>query len=231
MKTLKFSVPVIISLFCFACNSTSELAEEQIEVDSLGLQTDLASERDSVNVEDYLYHIYDEENDACAYVDFYGDTVIPFGKYWTCFTDTLKTYAIVYDSGVGLKGIDMNENFLWAPFVYDNGPDYVHEGTFRIVIDEKMGFINAETGEIIIEPKFDFVDFFEHGLAEYTMGGKREYMGEYWTWVDGYDGGYVNKNGELFEDVDRLENGTYIAQFKGSNERVTLDSCGFITLK
>lgn len=38
---------------------------------------------------------YDEIDVECGYVNTAGDTVIPMGNYFYCYTDTLKDFAIV----------------------------------------------------------------------------------------------------------------------------------------
>ena len=68
-----------------------------------------------------------------GYLNTKGDTVISFGKYDMCFTDTIKNFGIVLDKKLGFIGIDTKENVLFKVYVYDNGPDYIEEGLFRIV--------------------------------------------------------------------------------------------------
>ena len=49
---------------------------------------------------DTLYSFSSEENVpemSCGYKNSKGDTIIPFGKYMQCFTDTFIHFAIVYD--------------------------------------------------------------------------------------------------------------------------------------
>ena len=85
---------------------------------------------------DYLIKIYQGEYDEVGvpsgYINLKGDTVIALGKYFYCYTDTLKKFAIVLKKGDGCIAIDRNENKLFEVFWYDNGPDYISEGLFRI---------------------------------------------------------------------------------------------------
>src|ERR1700733_6541583 len=67
-----------------------------------------------------------------GYVNSKGNVIIPFGKYSMCFTDTFKNFAIVLKSGSGFVVIDRMENVKYNVFPFDNGPDYVKEGYFRI---------------------------------------------------------------------------------------------------
>lgn len=106
----------------------------------------------------YLVKVYDEAHDQIgvntAYVNQAGDTVIPFGKYYYCFTDTFRDFAMMIDHEKGCVGIDRDENILYKIHWYDNGPDYIVNGLFRIIKDGKFGFANRK-GEIIIEPKYE----------------------------------------------------------------------------
>ncbi len=100
----------------------------------------------------YLFRVFDPEKEEYGYINTAGDTIIPFGKYNLCFTDTLKTYAIVTSPEKGLIGIDRNENIKYQVFNFDNGPDYPSEGLFRIIQNNKIGYADILTGEIIITP-------------------------------------------------------------------------------
>ena len=53
-----------------------------------------------------------------------------------------------------------------VPFHYDNGPDYVREGLYRIVDDRgRMGYAD-ESGRVVIAPRFAFALPFEDGKAK-----------------------------------------------------------------
>ncbi len=122
-------------------------------------------------------------------------------KYSSTNTDTLYCMAIVFDEKHHWVGIDRQEQVILYPFIYDNGPDYLVEGLFRYIDNEKIGFANLD-GDIIIPAQFDFVEPFENGLAQYIMGGHREYVdgGEHWLWVGGYETGSVNKSGQRIKN-------------------------------
>lgn len=141
-----------------------------------------------------------ELSDDCYYVDKYGNVKIPPKKY-TSYTSVFRTYAIVFGPG-GLVAIDKKENVLYNVFVFDNGPDYPSEGLFRIIKNSKMGFANEETGEIEIEPVYDFAFPFENGLARVNVGGHSEPVcegSEYHKWVGGKSG-VIDRKGILVED-------------------------------
>lgn len=130
-------------------------------------------------------------------------------KYLNSYTDTLHKMAIVQDRQKGWIGINKNDSIILFPYIYDNGPDYLSEGLFRFVEDDKMGFANAD-GEKIIPAHFDFLTSFKDGIAKYYIGGElidengksrnqiiKEQgegglMDKHWTW-----GGNITKSGYL----------------------------------
>lgn len=64
-----------------------------------------------------------------------------------------------------------------VPFRYDNGPDYVREGLYRIVDGKgRMGYAD-ESGRVVIAPRFAFAHPFEGGKAKVPGSG-----GEHWSW-------------------------------------------------
>ncbi len=118
-----------------------------------------------------------------GYKNLNGDTIIPLGKYTICYTDTFKTYAIVAVPYKGFVAIDRQENVIYHVFAFDNGPDYVSEGLFRIVIEGKIGYADSATGKIIIRPQFDCARPFENGIAEVSTNCRTQYDGEHSTWL------------------------------------------------
>ena len=119
-----------------------------------------------------------------------GETILFDGekkdKKWAT-----NTWGYVYDR----KG-----NFLYTPFLYDNGPDYFSEGVRRFVENGKMGFVDRN-GRTIIPPKHDFVSFFTFGYAEFCDGcqwkkdseGHKTFVGGKW--------GVMNFKGEMVQPM------------------------------
>lgn len=121
------------------------------------------------NNEGYLYLSVDTSGaiTTYAYKNDQGRIIIPFGKYYMCFTDTIKTIGFVAVSGKGYWAIDKNDSLLLKVYPYDNGPDYVREGLFRIIDkDGLIGFGNMN-GEVAIQPSFKRVDPFHEGLSSF----------------------------------------------------------------
>lgn len=141
--------------------------------------------------EDYLLSYSDESIEQFGYRNRKGDTVIPPGKYTMCFTDTFRTYAIVLKPNSGFVAIDRQENVMYEVLPFDNGPDYVEEGLFRIIENNKIGFADARTGKVVIPPQFDCAFPFENGTAKVSndcssrMDGEHKiWMSEKWFYID-----------------------------------------------
>jgi hypothetical protein len=144
---------------------------------------------------DILILFVDTVNYECGYKNLKGDTIIPLGKYSLCFTDTFKTYAIVAMPHKGFVAIDRQENILYNVFPFDNGPDYVSDGLFRIIIDGKIGYADSATGKIIIKPQFDCAWQFENGIAKVSTECETKSDGEHSTWLSN-SWYYIDKTGK-----------------------------------
>ncbi len=123
------------------------------------------------------------DNDECGYVNERGETMIPQGKYTLCFSDTFRTYGIVLHPEMGFVAIDRNEQIMYEVLAYDNGPDYVSDGLFRIVKDDKIGFANAETGAVVIESRFRFAEPFFRGTSWVCDNCDKVYDGEHYSYL------------------------------------------------
>lgn len=134
---------------------------------------------------DYLVKVYkgdfDEVGVESGYANLEGDTIIPIGKYAYCYTDTLKEFAIVIDKKGQMLGINRNEQELFEVYRFDNGPDIVAEGLFRIQKDKKIGYAN-EKGEIVITPQYACAFPFEGGKAKVAYTCESILEGEHTSW-------------------------------------------------
>lgn len=136
--------------------------------------------------DDYLIKFYDGEFDEVGvpsgYLNSKGDTIIPAGKYYYCYTDTIRGFGMVLERGTGkILGIDQNGTELFEVFRYENGPDYVESGLFRIIKNGKIGYADPE-GNIIIEPSFDCAYPFEGDLAKVSDNCETIKDGEHSIW-------------------------------------------------
>lgn len=147
-----------------------------------------------------------DSTESLGYVDKLNNVKIPFGKYPMCYTDTFWTYAIVLKTDEGFIAIDRQENKLFSVYPFDNGPDYVTEGTIRILDNKKMGIADT-TGKIIIPAIYDFTYGFEYGLALINKGGRsvsidpKDPNCEYHTW-EGGKWGVADKTGKLILTIE-----------------------------
>ena len=92
--------------------------------------------------------------------------------------------------------IDKKKKVLHKVFMFDNGPDYVSDGMYRIIENGKMGFAN-EKGKVVIPPKYDFVWPFEKGSAKFCNGCTFQKEGEHTRIVeDNAVTGFINRAGK-----------------------------------
>jgi hypothetical protein len=143
---------------------------------------------------DYLYSVVDTASGDYGYINDKGDTIIPFGKYPMCFTDTFKTFALVTDTAMGFVAINRDEKVLFKVFPFDNGPDYTSEGYFRIIDGDKIGFADT-TGKVAIQPQFACAFPFKNDTARVSNNCKVIADGEHSTWQsDSWY--YIDKTGK-----------------------------------
>jgi WG containing repeat len=144
---------------------------------------------------DYLLLFADTTKDEYGYKNQNGDTVIQFGKYNLCFTDTFRTYAIVLKQNLGFVAIDRRQKVLYTVFPFDNGPDYISNGLFRILKGNKLGYADATTGKVIIKPQFNCAFPFEDGLAKVSNDCVTKADGEHKVWTSS-NWFYIDKTGK-----------------------------------
>ena len=62
---------------------------------------------------------------------------------------------------------------LYHTYWFDNGPDYVEDGLFRIRdAAGKIGYADGVTGRIVIAPQYACAAQFERGIAEVALRGE-----------------------------------------------------------
>lgn len=141
--------------------------------------------------DDYLILVH-KKSGAVGYKDKAGKMIIPFGKYDAAFTDTLRKFAIVVEKN-NIVGIDRNQKILFNVFQYDNGPDEISEGLFRIIENGKIGYADA-SGIIRIKPTYQCANPFENGRAKVSLNCTTKKDGEHSTW-ESDNWIYINKKG------------------------------------
>jgi len=142
---------------------------------------------------------FDEIGAENGYVNSKGEVIIEYGKYHYCVTDTFRNFAIVYTKSGKIVGIDRNENQLFEVFIYDNGPDPISDGLFRIVKEGKIGYAD-KNGEVVIEPKFQCAYPFKDGIAKVSKDCREIEDGEYTAWKSN-NWIYINKKGEEIKNA------------------------------
>lgn len=119
-----------------------------------------------------------------CYLNEQGDTIIPYGKYKFCQTDTIRHIGFVYENRQNARiiCIDNQGKELFYVYKYDNGPDYIREGLFRIMDEDGwIGFADS-LGNVVIKPQFKFATSFENGKAQATTSGDAINDGEHSFW-------------------------------------------------
>lgn len=119
-----------------------------------------------------------------CYLNEQGDTIIPYGKYKFCQTDTIRHIGFVYENrqNARIVCIDNQGKELFYVYKYDNGPDYIREGLFRIMDEDGwIGFADS-LGNVVIKPQFKFATSFETGKAQATTSGDAINDGEHSFW-------------------------------------------------
>ena len=137
-----------------------------------------------------------------CYLNERGDTIVPYGKYKFCQTDTIRNIGFVYEnkSDARIICIDNQGKELFYVFKYDNGPDYIREGLFRIMDENGLiGFADL-LGNVVVKPQYKFAFPFEGSKAKITFTGGQKTMpdGEHHEWVSN-KWQYINKKGELIQ--------------------------------
>jgi hypothetical protein len=130
-----------------------------------------------------------------AYFDEKGNKIL--GDYYAAYTDTITEYGIVADPGFVL--IDKKGKHIYKIYPFDNGPDYTSEGTYRIIKDGKIGYVDSITSKILIEPKFDCAFPFENGKAKVSFECRTvlAFVGdEHPTWQS-YKWLYIDRTGKI----------------------------------
>jgi hypothetical protein len=128
-----------------------------------------------------------------CYVNQKGDTIIPYGRFSQSFSDTIVTYGIVVEKTgdqFDLIGINQKGQKLYNVQWFDNGPDYLEEGLFRILRNGKTGFADS-TGKVVIEPQFDCAFPFSKGMAKVAYDCESEkdldhitMKSDHWLYID-----------------------------------------------
>jgi len=147
--------------------------------------------------DDCLYVFYDVDSNYCGYLNAAGDTIIGPDNV-ACYDDTICSYGVVITRFAEAMAFNEKGEFLYDIFWFDNGPDYIEDGMFRIIKEGKIGYAN-KVGEVIIEPTYKCAWPFEDGIAQVAYECKKiQFDEEHWGW-ESDEWFYINKKGEIVE--------------------------------
>lgn len=134
-----------------------------------------------------------------------GDTIVPFGKYKFCQINLVKNLVFAYENKQDARIVCLNGQGkeLFYVFQYDNGPDKLREGLFRITDENGLiGFADS-LANIVIKPQFKFAFPFENGKAKVTLSGESKVVPgskdekHHWDSLDWY---YIDTNGKILNE-------------------------------
>lgn len=103
--------------------------------------------------------------------------------------------------------VNRQGKFLFYPYYFDNGPDYIKENYLRIKDENgKVGFADKE-GKVVISPKYDYATPFNMGFSSYCNGCyfDRKKDEEHPPIVGG-TWGYIDVNGNEIIPIKRSNN-------------------------
>lgn len=146
-----------------------------------------------------------------CYLNEQGDTIIPYGKYKFCQTDTIRHIGFVYENrqNARIVCIDNQGKELFYVYKYDNGPDYIREGLFRIMDEDGwIGFADS-LGNVVIKPQFKFATSFENGKAQATTSGDAINDGEHSFWKSD-EWQLIDHKGDKMIKYVAIRNGTIL---------------------
>lgn len=175
MKSILFS----LLLLTVACSSEPKKTEVPAEpVPETHVYADI------LPVTDTLFAGTDEYGSSFAFLNKKGDTIIPEGTFENCFSSIFTTFAYVSDKrfkDMGMVAVNRNKEVIFEAYIFDNGPDYINEGLFRMVRNGKIGFAD-ESGNVIIAAKYSCAYPFENGKAKVALECETIRDGEHTSW-------------------------------------------------
>ena len=135
-------------------------------------------------------------SDVCL-VNEQGDTIVPYGRFSWCVSDSISPIGFVLEPKKGIACVNTEGQVLCRALEGDFVPDCLSEGHFRIVNDEGLiGFADS-LGHIVITPQFKCAYPFREGKAKVAYTGQIQKDGphdEHGMWVSD-DWFYIDHQG------------------------------------
>lgn len=176
---MKFTLIILPILFLLSCGESEGTTETTESTDTIP----------TLPTEPYLVCNYTADEEP-YFLNEKGEEIIPVGKYAMSYSDTIRDYGMVMDSTGRIWAITQTDSVLFEVYNFDNGPDYVEEGLFRILKDGLIGFAN-EAGEVVIEPQYQCAFPFEGGSAKVAFDCEStvefemtKWESEHWFYID-----------------------------------------------
>lgn len=119
--------------------------------------------------------------------------------------------------GFGLA-YDRKGKVLFTPYAFDNGPDGINEGLMRYVKNGKIGFVNR-VGQVIIPAQYDFVSYFDYGIARYCNGC---------VWDNSTDIEHPELKGGTWGFIDKQGKDIQVSIEKTTEKDQVSDSAGYL---
>lgn len=143
----------------------------------------------------FEYAYFDEED-----LRVQGDKILFYNR------DTVQRNSLAHNQV--LSFYDRSGRFLFHPFMYDAGPDYLEEGFSRYIENNKMGF-RDRSNNVVLPARYDFVEQFEYGLAA-VCNGCRLYVDstiddEHNTRLSDGAWGLINQKGQVIVPLGKLD--------------------------
>lgn len=151
---------------------------------------------DILPVRDTLFGAPDEYGNSFAFLNKKGDTIIQKGEFDNCFSTIFTTFAYVADERFkdqGMVAINRNKEVIFEAYIFDNGPDYIVEGLFRIRRNGKTGFADPN-GKVVIPAIYSCAYPFENGKAKVALNCDEISDGEHSSW-ESDEWFYIDKQG------------------------------------
>jgi hypothetical protein len=161
----------------------------------------------------------------------YGQMTLEEGALKKPIVKEMIHFWIPSDSIAGYNntfGIYFNRNGkeLVRPYSFDNGPDYLNEGLFRFVENNKIGFANR-FGQKTIQAQYDFIAPFNLGTSLFCNNCYFNYKKDpEHPPLEGGTYGFINKEGKVlidkiqkndsskfWDDMDSIRQQLYSSQF------------------
>ena len=146
--------------------------------------------------------------------------------------EILGNFFYINPKNESQHAVNRKGDFLFYPYFFDNGPDYLKENYFRIQDEKgKVGFANSD-GEITIKPQYDYASSFVMGFSSYCNGCYLDrtkdpehppLVGGKWGFIDKFGKEITTTNSPKGKNDFKTENGKFIPyQFVYSNNEKSI---------